>query len=86
MLVIHEPDKLFTASRYNRSRDFTADGCIDCPGSYGRGAILNFGVLGLTKKADSMLLLRAGAGSITLLFGLSNDLDAVSGLEPCRRS
>lgn len=44
------------------------------------GPALRFGVFCLTKKADSTLLLRVGACTTSRL-GLSNDLNAVNGLE-----
>ena len=45
----------------------------------------SFEVFCFTKKADSMLLLRTGARTISRL-GLSNDLNAVKGLEPSNNS
>jgi hypothetical protein len=45
----------------------------------------NFGDFCFTKKADSMLLLRTGARTISCL-GLSNDLNAVKGLKVSNNS
>jgi len=46
----------------------------------------NFGVFCLAKKADSTLLLRVGTWTTSRRFGLSNDLNAVNGLEPSNAS
>lgn len=46
----------------------------------------DFGVFCLTKKADSTLLLRVGVWADSRRFALSNDLNAVNGLEPSKAS
>lgn len=55
------------------------------PRIYETEPVFNFRVFCFTKKADSMLLLRTGARTISCL-GLSKDLNGVKGLEPSDNS